>query len=136
MNKEKYLAAVASWKQYINDGKHKKYKVHYDAWVVTSRNPYNAHTEKDYGYRWESALTVHHHVFYALLRRKSLAKGFGSEEATEGWINTLKNVANYLAPSETRKHSIFWANQFAEKLLAPFGGHITKEDFIELMNNI
>lgn len=139
MTKENYLNAIASWKAFINDGKHKKYKVYYDGYRV--ENP-EEHWSKQIWtkieqYRWESDLTVHHHVFHTLLRRKSLQKAFDKAEDTEGWVNTLKSVAQYSQQDPSfQRHSVNWSKAFIEKILKPYGGYVTIEDFIEVVNNV
>jgi hypothetical protein len=113
MTKEQYLSIVASWKQYIRDGKHKKYKVHY--WMNTPSE----------GYRWESDLTACHHLLYALIRNKDLMKGFQDNETLLNLVRTLKWVSKQATPSS-----------FANKLLVPFGEQFTFELLKEVVGKL
>jgi hypothetical protein len=86
-NKEEYLTMIQSWKKFIKEGNHKKYKVFYDSYgYLFDKNgkeqfpdhakvPYNT-WKNDFddkaGFFWYSDLTLLHHVLYNIFKNKKL----------------------------------------------------------------
>lgn len=128
MTKEQYLAIRASWKQYIKDGKHKKYKVEYGHnWSYGGKSLDQGGEVA--GYRWESDLSVYHHYIYTLLRKKDVKNAFSEEciGGVESHFNWLRH--HWDNPDVSRK-------SHRDLLVIPFGGQLTDEMLQELLQPI
>jgi hypothetical protein len=154
MTKEQYLAIVASWKQYIQDDKHKKVKVPYD--IYNWRN-YGPEYGKKIGeaYDMKSNLTSIHHLIYTILRKKDINKAFSKVnpdslkrkngqadaishgdpikilERIDYILDRYKTVIDYAKPETIDQHY----KDNIMPLLAPFGATMTLDLFKEIIKN-
>lgn len=126
MTKEQYLSIVASWKNYIHGGNHKKYKKIYNLYDRDYNNYGNKIGE---AYYWKSDLTSLHHLIYSLIRNKDLLKGFKDNEILDNLKKTLKLIINNTGKEGSYAHDI------AKKLLTPFGECFTLELLKEVVNS-
>ena len=122
MTKEQYLAIVASWKRFINDGKHKKYKKYYDSGIAPNR-------VKDVGYHRVSNLTACHHYIYARLCNKDVTQSF-SDDAISYITRTLGYFEHKIGKDGYQGHLV---KENIEKLKKPFGSAMTDSVLLELI---
>jgi hypothetical protein len=118
--KEQFLAIRASWKKFIADGRHKKYKVdtHFNEWIWGGEK-----AKQVSGYRWESDLKAIHHYVYALIRKRDPSVIF-----SEGALVDVRQRINFLRHRSSESDM----EKFIKPLLAPFGEGFTFEAFKEL----
>lgn len=127
MNKQQYLSLVASWKAFINEGRHKKYKVFYEytdfnAPSIENGKKVSWTTHKDYGYKWQSDLTALHHLIYTLIRKRDVYTRFSEE--------SIRNII-FQFDGYTR----FKEEQYIASILEPFNGNITIDEVRDLISS-
>lgn len=112
--KEQYLAFRQSWKNFINSGNHKKYKVR--------------HTYDD-GYHWESDLKCIHHVIYAVIRGKDISTLFTVPTHPDKKRYQKLNDVLYQLQQISNSFPLTYSYQYAkyESLRRPFGDLLTPE---------
>lgn len=133
-DKERYTAFKKAWKDYIHEGKHKKYKFEYES-CANGRDFRNGYEKIDGRYKcknpikayyWKSDLHVVHHLLYALLRNKKINKMFKPSIWPEGYPAT--NYATLKEAAWRLNHAAKGNQHTVEYFLRPFGGTLTLED--------
>lgn len=107
MNKEQYLNMRKSWKNFIANKKHRKYKSEFEIYPF---NPETGNYEKDIGFEWKSDLTVYHHIVYNLLVHGTTEKSYKGKIPYHIWSN------------------LYWIGRHEKmhkKFLEPFGEDMT-----------
>jgi hypothetical protein len=120
MTKEQYLSIKASWKKFIADGRHKKYKQPY---IGIAYGPYR----KIECFYWKSDLVAIHHYVYALIRRRD-PKTIFSEASLNTVEQSLRWYRHRSSESDIENH--------VKPLLAPFGEDFTFDMFKELVAKV
>lgn len=120
MTKEQFLSIRASWKTFIAEGKHKKYKQEYK---VSARRLPDGSWEDIMSHYWESNLKDVHHFIYTVIRKRDLEKAFTGNAITIISENIKSKIQGY-----ERYPTEHYCNNVIIPLLAPFGEQFKFED--------
>lgn len=133
MTKEQYIKIRASWKQYIKDGKHKKYKIPSSDYTKIIRNENGKFLDfGSTGYSWHSDLQSYHHLLYALLRKKDLHKSFKDNLK----FTTIKKQLRAIVDNCENEYKKDHINKFVNLLLVPFGEEFSFELMKDLLKEL